>query len=187
MTKAEKNSLRIVVVLLYLTTGGSLFAQEKDSGERYGYTTERQAREDAIKVVLPEYPQDALERGIAGIVKVVLKMTYDGEVVGVRVQPGTDPALRKALGEAVREWKFKPVPEHLSYLKQIPNSYRLRRLTFEFVIEDGKGRAALYVPPDGNLGRLGGGSTADIRDWKQWEDALDSNQPASPLPLPGNF
>ena len=177
----------MVVVLLCLTTGVSLFAQQKDSEERYGYTTERQAREDALKVVLPEYPQDALERAVEGIVKVVLKMNYDGEVVGVKVQPGTDPALRKALGEAVREWKFKPVPEHLSYLKQIPNSYRLRRLTFEFVIEDGKGRAALYVPPDGNLGRLGGGSTADIRDWKQWDDALDSNQSAPPEPLSDNF
>jgi hypothetical protein len=60
-------------------------------------------------------------------------------------------------------------------------------LTFEFVIEDGKGRAALYVPPDGSLWKLGGGSSADIRDWKQWEDALDSSQPASPEPLPANF
>lgn len=187
MTKAVKNSLCIAVVLLYLTTSGSLFAQEKDSEERYGYTTERQARQDAIKVVLPEYPQDALERGVGGIVKVVLKMTYDGEVVGVRMQPGTDPALKKALGKALREWKFKPVPEHLSYLKQIPNSYRLRRLTFEFVIEDGKGRAVLYVPPDGNLWSLGGGNTGDIRDWQKWEDAPESKKVASPEPLPCNF
>jgi TonB family protein len=187
MIKAVKNSLYIVAVLLYLTTSGSLFAQEKDSEERYGYSTEFHTRQLAVNVVLPEYPQGALERGITGIVKVVLKTTYEGEVIGVRVQPGTDPALKKALGKAVREWKFKPVTEHLSYLKQIPNSYRLRRLTFEFIVEDGKGRAVLYVPPDGNLWKLGGGSSADIRDWKQWEDALDSNQPARPETLPGNF
>lgn len=62
-----------------------------------------------IKMVQPEYPQEALMRGIEGWVDVSLQVTAAGDVVAPRIEESSRGRLfnRSAL-TAVQQWKYEP-------------------------------------------------------------------------------
>jgi len=58
----------------------------------------------------PEYPKDALKRGIGGEVRVRITVDADGKVKSAEIVNSSPAAVfdRAAL-DAVRRWRFKPL------------------------------------------------------------------------------
>jgi TonB family protein len=149
--------------------------QEAAQTERHliGYTSEYNARSWATKKVLPTYPVEAIEQGIAGLVEVGIGRNDRGEVIKVRISPQVHPLLRKAAVDAARQWHFKP---YVMYQDR-PGEYHINRLTFNFIIEEGKGRVELFKPVLGSYEdkRMGGASGRDRTEWLRWQDATNDN------------
>lgn len=62
-----------------------------------------------IKVVQPEYPQEASMRGLEGWVDVSLQVTASGDVIEPRVEDSSRGRLfNKAALAAVEQWKYEP-------------------------------------------------------------------------------
>lgn len=56
--------------------------------------------------VPPEYPELARKMNIQGVARVLLTVTPDGRVVGVK-ELGGNPVLVAALVQAVKKWKYE--------------------------------------------------------------------------------
>lgn len=56
--------------------------------------------------VPPDYPELARKMNIQGVARVLLTVTSDGRVVGVK-ELGGNPVLVAALAQAVRKWKYE--------------------------------------------------------------------------------
>jgi TonB family protein len=62
-----------------------------------------------IKMVQPEYPQEALMRGFEGWVDVSLEVNAAGDVVGPRIEDSSRGRLfNRAALSAVQQWKYEP-------------------------------------------------------------------------------
>lgn len=66
-----------------------------------------------IRMVQPEYPQEALMRGIEGWVDLSLRISAAGDVIEPRVE-GTNRGrlFNRAALTAVEQWKYQPRPDH---------------------------------------------------------------------------
>ena len=70
-------------------------------------TTQSQATARKLKVsVPPEYPELARKMNIQGVARVLLTVTSDGRVVGVK-ELGGNPVLVASLVQAVKKWKYE--------------------------------------------------------------------------------
>ena len=56
---------------------------------------------------LPDYPREALEKGIQRSVRLNIQIGEDGKVRDVKVLTG-DPILATPVADEVKEWKFQP-------------------------------------------------------------------------------
>jgi TonB family protein len=71
-------------------------------------TSQTQATTRKLKLsVPPEYPELARKMNIQGVARVLLTVTTDGRVVGVK-ELGGNPVLVAALVQAVKKWKYEP-------------------------------------------------------------------------------
>jgi TonB family protein len=84
------------------------------------------AQGDVLFRVDPEYPEQARDRGIQGIVVLSVRAGRDGRVEEVRLVGG-QPLLVEAAITAVKQWQFKP---HLIDGKPVETQTRIT-LTFE--------------------------------------------------------
>jgi TonB family protein len=55
----------------------------------------------------PEYPELARKMNIQGVARVLLTVTRDGRVVGVK-ELGGNPVLLASLAQAAKKWKYEP-------------------------------------------------------------------------------
>jgi TonB family protein len=158
-----------LLALFSVTVAVSANAQVRDEdGRGVGFTNESNGRSLAIKKVMPAYPEEAVEKGIKGIVEVRVGWDEQGVVRKIKVPPSLNPLFRKAIVDAVKQWQFKA---HF----EVTEKYLSHRLTFEFVIEDGKSHVQLYAPPLGVGARLREFSLLlEQREWVDWQDALDN-------------
>ena len=70
-------------------------------------TSQVQTNARKLKVsVPPEYPELARKMNIQGVARVLLTVTPDGRVVGVK-ELGGNPVLVASLVQAVRKWKYE--------------------------------------------------------------------------------
>jgi TonB family protein len=70
-------------------------------------TTQAQTSARKLKVsVPPEYPELARKMNIQGVARVLLTVTPDGKVVGVK-ELGGNPVLVASLVQAVKKWKYE--------------------------------------------------------------------------------
>jgi outer membrane biosynthesis protein TonB len=146
-----------------------------DDGGRAGYS-EYVIRRFAALTVMPEYPDEAVARGAAGVVQAKVAIGDDNEVAVVRIHPRVDAALKKAVTDAVKQWKFK-MSEGVR-----GSSYTLSRLTFRFTIVDGKGRVEMFDPgpapsDDDRLDRW-----YSLKEWQECEETYrrEKSAPAKP-------
>jgi TonB family protein len=71
-------------------------------------TSQLQTNSRKLKLsVPPEYPELARKMNIQGVARVLLTVTTDGRVVGVK-ELGGNPVLVAALVQAVKKWKYEP-------------------------------------------------------------------------------
>lgn len=69
--------------------------------------TSQQSNARKLKVsVPPEYPELARKMNIQGVARVLLTVSSDGRVVGVK-ELGGNPVLVASLVQAVRKWKYE--------------------------------------------------------------------------------
>jgi periplasmic protein TonB len=61
-----------------------------------------------VHKVMPKYPESARKAGIKGTVRLQIIVDRDGSVIEVKPLEG-DPELAQAAGDAVRQWRYKPV------------------------------------------------------------------------------
>lgn len=72
-------------------------------------TVVRSVEPKLIKMVQPEYPQEALMRGVEGWVEVSLQVTAAGDVAAPRVEATSRGRLfNRAALSAVEQWKYEP-------------------------------------------------------------------------------
>jgi TonB family protein len=82
-----------------------------------------------IKRVNPEYPQEAKDAKIRGVVKVEITIGEDGNVIMAKALSG-HPMLRDAAEAAARQWQFQPTVVDGQPVKVAG------RLTFNFALDD---------------------------------------------------
>ena len=141
----------------------------------HAYIPESRARRYAVNIVLPEFPQEAVERGNVGLLVVKLEIDPAGNVLKVKVRPETDAVIKKTVAETIPQWRFR---------MSAPANYTettLTRLTFRYFIEDSVGRVELYTPPPNaemteRLDYMH--SLVEGNEWRAWEQVYP-RKPAS--------
>jgi TonB family protein len=93
--------LKPAVLILIATLLWNTLATSPASSQ----TSQSQARKLKVSVP-PEYPELARKMNIQGVARVLLTVTSDGRVVGVK-ELGGNPVLVAALSQAVRKWKYE--------------------------------------------------------------------------------
>lgn len=95
--------LRSTFVILIVTLLWNTLAMSPASSQ----TTQSQATVRKLKVsVPPEYPELARKMNIQGVARVLLTVTPDGKVAGVK-ELGGNPVLVASLVQAVKKWKYE--------------------------------------------------------------------------------
>lgn len=91
----------------FLVLIASLFWNTLAMSPASSQTSQTQSNTRKLKVsVPPEYPELARKMNIQGVARVLLTVTADGRVVGVK-ELGGNPVLVAALVQAVRKWKYE--------------------------------------------------------------------------------
>jgi len=93
--------LKPAVLILIATLLWNTLATSPASSQ----TSQSQARKLKVSVP-PEYPELARKMNIQGVARVLLTVSSDGRVVGVK-ELGGNPVLVAALTQAVRKWKYE--------------------------------------------------------------------------------
>ena len=104
MTNFPIRALRLLkpaVLVLIATLLWNTLATSPASSQ----TSQSQSRKLKVSVP-PEYPELARKMNIQGVARVLLTVTPDGRVVGVK-ELGGNPVLVAALAQAVRKWKYE--------------------------------------------------------------------------------
>lgn len=167
----------VTLIVLGLMPTVGLGQVQKD--EWAGGWPECLARKAAIQKVMPIYPEEALRRGVSGRVEVKITIGEEGEVLGIKVRPRTDPQLKEALANAVSQWKFKPRDDQDHVGRPL-----LTRLSFNFVLAEG--RVELYKsgptsPDPHHTGYHNFGK--DRREWIAWEEIKPTQESPRQLHL----
>jgi len=121
----------LFLILISFATSPWCLAQ-KGFGKDSALLPESWARKSATNAVWPIYPDEAIGQGIGGVVRIRFETKPAGDVVTIKVKPGTDPRLSKAVVDAVKQWKFKPWP---GVERLVPV---FSRLGFHFIIGKGE-------------------------------------------------
>ena len=94
-------------------------------------------RQAATKVVMPEFPEEAIKRNISGVAVIQIVFDESGEVVRAEILEAPDTVTGNAVVLAVKQWRFQP--------QKVNGDPVLiqGKLTFYFVIDrPGVGRVA---------------------------------------------
>lgn len=89
-------------------------------------------RDHAVKQFLPAYPAEAAKANISGVTVAKVRINENGILTAVDIVEAPHPSIAHATAEAIKQWKFQFYEN--SGTPECFNS----KLTFYFVIEDGK-------------------------------------------------
>lgn len=175
------NPVFVKLLFLFLTSLATplMCLAQNESGKDSALLPESWARESAANAVMPVYPDEAAREGIAGVVRIRFVTNPAGEVATIKVQPGTEPLLRKAVIDAVKQWKFEPWPGIDGAAKPVRS-----RLAFYFIIRKGEPRVEMYDP-----GRRApiclacSNSYKEMIEWDDWEVAWSKSEPGAVTPV----
>ena len=128
-------------------------------------------RLNALRKVMPEFPEEALEVGAQGTVILSLYQDGAGKAALIKVVDSPHPALTEAAIKAVRQWRWRKF--------RSGGLYRpiLGKLSFKFIFEGEAGRVEDPVD-DGKEGAYR--NLRDIRALRlkaAWPDDSSSNSP----------
>jgi TonB family protein len=173
-------SLVPTVGLLVFAIVSAVSAQNDESGRGFALLPESWAREAAITTVVPEYPDEAIQQNVSGIVHVKFQTNDEGEVVRIKVRPRTAALLARAVAEAVKQWRFKPRLAADNIRKPV-----ISRLIFSFTLISNEPKVQLYNPgPDApDVQKLGYYNSAkEMKEWREWQEVLPERHQKSNVP-----
>ena len=104
------------------------------------FSSERGFRLEALRKVMPEFPDEALRAGAQGLVVLSLYQDGEGNAAKIKVVESPHRALTEAAIKAAKQWKWR------QFMWKGIDRPILSRLSFKFVIEGGVGR--VEDPPD---------------------------------------
>lgn len=177
MRKATNPELAKFLFLFLMSSATPLMClAQHEPGRDSSLRPESWARKSSVNAVMPIYPEEASRRGIAGVVRIRIETNPEGEVIRLKVKPDTDLLLRKAVVDAVKQWKFNPVlgVDRL----EVPV---FSRLAFHFIIKKGEPHVEMYDPgprPPGNICLACSNSYKEMIEWKEWEEAWSKSEPS---------
>ena len=155
-----------VVTLIVLGLMPVVNLSQVHNQEWRGVWPEYLARKAAIQMVMPIYPEAALNRGISGRVEVKIAIGEEGKVLKIKVRPRTDSSLKEALANAVSQWKFKPRDDQDPQGRPL-----LTRLSFNFVLAERRVELYRSGPTSPDPHHTGYHNPAkDRREWIAWEE-----------------
>lgn len=89
-------------------------------------------RDHAVKQILPAYPAEAATANVSGVAVAKVRLNENGKLTAVDIVEAPHPSIAQATSEAIRQWEFKFYEN-----SSTPECFN-GKLTFYFVIEDGK-------------------------------------------------
>jgi TonB family protein len=92
-------------------------------------------RGEATNAPTPEYPAEAIDARLQGLVDVAVVFDENGKTMRIKILESPGPSLSKAVESAVRQWTMRG---GLFTLEHIPVR-TVGELRFHFVIKDGVG------------------------------------------------
>lgn len=108
MAANSQRNVRPLLSFIFLTLCGTLFWHTLAKPGAAMQTSQSQASTRKLKLSPPpEYPDLARKMNIQGAARVLLTVSADGRVVGVK-ELGGNPVLVAALSQAVKKWKYEP-------------------------------------------------------------------------------
>jgi TonB family protein len=182
MRKAA-NPVTVKLMFLFLTTLITpliCLAQhgpQKDSA----LLPESWARKSAVNAVMPTYPEEAVRQGVSGVVRIRFETNPAGEVVTIKVKPGTDSLLRKAVIDSVKQWKFK----HSRGIDRLEVPV-FSRLAFHFILRKGEPRVEMYDPGPhpGDHSCMGcSNSYREMLEWEEWDEVWQNREASVVAPV----
>lgn len=172
-----------LLTLLFLTSLATPLTcgRQEESRKDSALLPESWARKSAINAVLPTYPDEAIRHGLGGVVRIRFETDPVGHVTTIKVQPGTHSLLRKAVINAVKQWKFKPSLgiDHVEVAV-------FSRLAFHFIIRKGEPLVEMYDQkpwPPANLCLACNNSYREMIEWDEWEVAWSKSEPGAVAPV----
>jgi TonB family protein len=96
-------SVFFIFIMVGVMVGGSVLAPVANAQAAQTQSSTRKLKLSAP----PEYPELARKMNIQGVARVLLTVSTDGRVVGVK-ELGGNPVLVSALVQAVKKWKYEP-------------------------------------------------------------------------------
>lgn len=132
MVTTRSTVVAVWIAALVISANVAALAQQETGNPLRVRISEGVLRALVVHRVLPEYPADALKRGVDGKVTVKVFIDTQGDVKQTSAVEG-DPLLATAATEAVKQWKFKPY-----YLNRKPVPIE-SQVTITFELKGNKG------------------------------------------------
>jgi len=101
-----------------------------------GFLTEGTLRHDAQITVMPVYPEEAITNGAEGLVDVAVMFDENGEWKLMEILESPHPAISKAVGDALKQWKIKVFHDSPDRETSLPIR-PLAEVRFHFSIREG--------------------------------------------------
>jgi TonB family protein len=182
MRKLTACSVIFLIVAVLVSVGEA--SQQDTSTKLNTLLPESSARKSAIKMVMPAYPEDAVRSRISGLIHIKLQISPGGDVLRIKVKPRTNPLLKQAVADAVKQWKFRSWHGANDISVAV-----ISRLIFRFSLTDTESTVEMYTPkPDTRIDECLGCSNdaRELREWREWEEIWSSEEdsgsaPSSPL------
>ena len=106
IANSSRSTLRLLRITFFALIG-AFFGNTLAIPDAASQASQSQASSRKLKLsVSPEYPELARKMNIQGVARVLLPVTADGRVVGVK-ELGGNPVLVAALSQAVKKWKYE--------------------------------------------------------------------------------
>jgi hypothetical protein len=169
----------IISILTVVVTPTMCAFQQDDSTRNHALLPESWARKAALIRVMPVYPEEVFSMNTSAVIQIKFETNSLGEVLRIKVKPGTDPVITKTIVDAVKQWKFKPWIGGESE-KAMPV---ISKLSFCFIKRDRSPRIELIDPvPNAPHGECLGctNSAKELRQWKEWEEAWTAESGTEP-------
>jgi TonB family protein len=133
--------IRLLPVALLIVGGGAVAQGQETAPPPTFLEQEHFFRKDTTNKVEPEYPAEAQEAGIQGMVLVFVVVDKDGKVAEVKPLISPHEMLSEAVIKAVKEWRMPAKPYQAA-----PDGINWGELRFIFSLKDGK--AEVLEAPD---------------------------------------
>jgi len=161
------NSRILVQSIFLVAMSVTTVVPGQDTLKDHAILPESYLRQTVRNPVMPIFPDEAIKKNISGLIRVRIEISSRGEVLRIKVKPGTNRILAQAVVDAVKEWQFHP------FRGSEGDTPSIGRLSFSFALSEDRSSVEFYDPPldAPDSERLGYcHSLKDALEWRTWEE-----------------